>query len=353
MADLPISALSDIGSVSDSDIFYIVALGTPNVSYKVTGAQVSAYILGKVPAAPVTSVNGQTGTVVLTTGNIADVTNARYVTDAELANILTIPNLVLQSTTVNGHALTGNITLTASDVGAPSGSGTSTGTNTGDQTNISGNAGTVTTINGLIEPDAGIAINGNGTGDSPYGILLDTTYANTFTAQQTFSGGIELGSTGYIQVASGSYIQEAGFGLQGFAFYTPNNAASFTQNCAGSIWQFGSNAGAGSTNNTFGIYSQSFGSSHSYRPVIQFNPDGSVVTYNNILDTGVGGATFSGNVGIGTASPGAPLTVVGKVNTATIPSGTLISPPGGLNVGDLWVDTTTSSQYPIVRMRAN
>lgn len=36
--------------------------------------------------------------------------------------------------TVNGHALSANVTVTASDVGAPSGSGNSTGTNTGDQT---------------------------------------------------------------------------------------------------------------------------------------------------------------------------------------------------------------------------
>jgi hypothetical protein len=38
------------------------------------------------------------------------------------------------TTTVNGHALNANVTVTASDVGAPSGSGSSTGTNTGDET---------------------------------------------------------------------------------------------------------------------------------------------------------------------------------------------------------------------------
>jgi hypothetical protein len=37
------------------------------------------------------------------------------------------------SRTVAGHALASNVTITASDVGAPSGSGTSSGTNTGDQ----------------------------------------------------------------------------------------------------------------------------------------------------------------------------------------------------------------------------
>lgn len=41
--------------------------------------------------------------------------------------------LVAKTQTVNGHPLSGNITVTASDVGAPAGSGTSTGTNTGDQ----------------------------------------------------------------------------------------------------------------------------------------------------------------------------------------------------------------------------
>lgn len=41
---------------------------------------------------------------------------------------------VPKTTTVNGHALSGDITVTASDVGAPSGSGVSTGTNTGDET---------------------------------------------------------------------------------------------------------------------------------------------------------------------------------------------------------------------------
>jgi hypothetical protein len=39
--------------------------------------------------------------------------------------------------TINGLDLNANITLTASDVGAPSGSGSSTGTNTGDETQAS------------------------------------------------------------------------------------------------------------------------------------------------------------------------------------------------------------------------
>jgi len=40
----------------------------------------------------------------------------------------------LKSYTVNGKALSGNITLTPADIGSPEGSGSSTGTNTGDET---------------------------------------------------------------------------------------------------------------------------------------------------------------------------------------------------------------------------
>lgn len=50
--------------------------------------------------------------------------------------------------------------VTPAAIGAPSGSGTSTGTNTGDQTNITGNAATVTTNANLTGP---IASSGNAT----------------------------------------------------------------------------------------------------------------------------------------------------------------------------------------------
>lgn len=53
-----------------------------------------------------------------------------------------------------------------------------------------------------------------------------------------------------------------------------------------------------------------------------------VMTYWNILDDGNG-----------------------KLNLPRLPSGTLVSPPSGLNIGDIWEDTTTSAQYPIIRIR--
>lgn len=67
----------------------------------------------------------------------------------DLDDVATSADLALKvdkTTTVNGHALTWNITLTASDVWAPSGSGSSTGTNTGDQ-DLSGLVPKTTTVN--------------------------------------------------------------------------------------------------------------------------------------------------------------------------------------------------------------
>jgi len=70
-----------------------------------------------------------------TTADIADSSNKRYVTDAQLT--------VIENTS---------------------------GTNTGDQTNITGNAGTVSTINGLISAGTNVTITGSGTQASPYNI---------------------------------------------------------------------------------------------------------------------------------------------------------------------------------------
>jgi hypothetical protein len=53
--------------------------------------------------------------------------HTQYALDTDLAAL--VPN----TRTVNGHALSANVTVTAADVGAPSGSGTSSGANTGDQ----------------------------------------------------------------------------------------------------------------------------------------------------------------------------------------------------------------------------
>jgi hypothetical protein len=75
-----------------------------------------------------------------------------YYTDTSVTTVPPSTNSALmlcvpKVTTINSHALSGNISLNASDVGAPNGSGSSTGTNTGDQ-DLSGLVPKTTTVNG-------------------------------------------------------------------------------------------------------------------------------------------------------------------------------------------------------------
>jgi hypothetical protein len=70
----------------------------------------------------------------------------------------TVPVITYDS---KGRLITvGTATITPAAIGSPSGSGTSTGSNTGDQTNITGNAATVTTNANLTGP---ITSTGNAT----------------------------------------------------------------------------------------------------------------------------------------------------------------------------------------------
>ena len=39
-------------------------------------------------------------------------------------------------------------------------------------------------------------------------------------------------------------------------------------------------------------------------------------------------------------------------NISHLPSGTLVTPPSGINQGDVWMDTTTSATHPILRIKA-
>lgn len=103
------------------------------------------------------------------------------ITESQVTNLTSdLAAKVPATTTVNGHALSSNVTVTASDVGAPSGSGTSTGTNTGDQTSVSGNAGTATAL------QASRTINGvafNGTSNIT---VADSTKVPTSTTVNTY-----------------------------------------------------------------------------------------------------------------------------------------------------------------------
>jgi len=267
-AVLPTEATTEVFEVANQAA--MLALSAQGGDMAIRSDNSRVYILGSSPASvlanwkllpdnsgAVTSVNAKIGVVVLDTGDIASVLNNRYVTDADITKIgnisgantgdqtnipgnaatvttnadLTGPvtstgnatsiangaisnamlanaavanlsgtntgdqdlsNLVTNTRTVNGHALSANVTVTASDVGlsnvdntsdaskpvstatqtalnlkadiasptftgtvsgitaamvgAPSGSGTSSGANTGDQTNITGNSATATAL---------------------------------------------------------------------------------------------------------------------------------------------------------------------------------------------------------------
>ncbi len=107
-------------------------------------------------AGAVTSVNGKTGAVVLSASDVSAPTGSGTSTgtntgDQDLSSYETSSHAsstyVAKTVTVNGHALSSNVSVTAADVGAPSGSGTSTGSNTGDQ-DLSSLVPNTRTING-------------------------------------------------------------------------------------------------------------------------------------------------------------------------------------------------------------
>ncbi len=117
----------------------------------VTGASLVGFPSG---TGAVDSVNGQTGTVNLTTANMTDSSNKRYVTDAQRTVIQNtsgtntgdqdLSGLVPNTRQINGQALNANVTLTTNNVASATNNryvtdaqatviGNTSGTNTGDQ----------------------------------------------------------------------------------------------------------------------------------------------------------------------------------------------------------------------------
>jgi hypothetical protein len=115
---------------SDAGAHPAAAISVADAGSHFTGTDVEA-VLAELAGAggAVDSVNGHTGVVVLTPDDLTDTaTTHKFVTAAEktkLANLSgtntgdqDLSGLVPTSRTVNGHALTGNVTVTAGDVGA-------------------------------------------------------------------------------------------------------------------------------------------------------------------------------------------------------------------------------------------
>ena len=142
-----------------------------------TSGTISDFTELMTPTDSVLSVNGETGTVVLTTGDIGEDSNKKYVTDAQLTIINNTSN-----------------------------------TNTGDQTNITGNAGTATKLqtarkiaNVDFDGSADISLNNNAitngagyttnTGDMTLSGVQSVTGAKTFTKDKLIVKGTGTGTT--------------------------------------------------------------------------------------------------------------------------------------------------------------
>ena len=134
---------------NNGDVLYC----SPTVAGQLTNVQPStpAYVI---PTAFVIH-SATNGTIAVRVPTLHEADEVNY---SNAVSLLTASNVqdaidelnfekVNKTTTVNGYSLATNVTLTASDVGAPSGSGTSTGTNTGDQ-DLSGYVPTTRSVNG-------------------------------------------------------------------------------------------------------------------------------------------------------------------------------------------------------------
>lgn len=159
--------------------------------------------------------------------NVSSFTNdAGYLTSSSLSGY------VPTSRTVNGHVLTGNVTVTASDVGAPSGSGNSTGTNTGDQTNITGNAATVTTNANLTGPITSV---GNATSITA-NVVTTTTINNsavTYAKIQNETASTLLGNPTGSTAAPSEITLVNGLAFSGTTLGAPRTTSVLTLSLVG------------------------------------------------------------------------------------------------------------------------
>ena len=187
----------------------------------------------------VTSVNGQTGAVNLTTANVTDTVNKRYVTDGNLAVLANTTNtnsgdqdlsgLVPKTTTVNGHALNANVTVSKSDVGL----GNVTDVDTTTTANITDST------NKRFVTDAKLAVLNNttntNTGDQDLSVFYNKTISdgrylgiNDTAANATLFAGH---NTSYFQPA-GSYLTNETdpiFNVSAAKNITPSQATSISR----------------------------------------------------------------------------------------------------------------------------
>jgi hypothetical protein len=120
---------------------------------------------GSVTSVSVTTANGVSGTVATATTTPAI-------------------SLTLGAITPSSVAATGTV-----------GGSNLSGTNTGDQTNITGNAGTVTTISGQVAAGTNVSLSGSGTTSSPYTISSSNPGGTVTSVSSSGATGLTLTTT--------------------------------------------------------------------------------------------------------------------------------------------------------------
>src|ERR1700743_938933 len=129
--------------------------------------------------------------------------------------------------------------------------------------------------------------------------LIAIVFTINFSYAQWNSSGNNIYNTNTGAVGIGTTAPTAKLGVVG----PSGNTIYSAQAGSGGEWAFGPNVGSTSGDDTFGIYSYTWGSAHSSKPLMQFNSTG-----NTFLNPD------GGKVGIGTISPGVKLDVAGSVN---------------------------------------
>lgn len=233
-------------------------------------------------AFPVTTVNSQSGNVVLTTSNIAEGSN-QYFTSARA-----------QASITGGASSVVTADLTASRALVSDGSGkiaASASTTATEVSYLSGVTSAVQTqLNAKAADNAVVHLSGT----------------ETITGAKTFSGGLASNALTLTGALGGTSATFSGI------LTLSNGTTSTNQNATGFAFNRNISNGAIFSNTGFAYQWQRSMSTTATSDILElqlYNPSGAYVN-SPITFNGTGAATFSSAVGIGTSSPSAPLNVV-------------------------------------------